>query len=132
MTQPISNSTQADSPITASRGFVDWLVSQNASLAVSTYQTGKLFLIGRNENGQFSVFERTFERPMGLAGNDQTIFMASLFQLWRLENVLQHGDTLEKYDRSFVPQVGFTTGDLNVHDVALDDDGVPHLSLIHI
>ena len=122
----------AASPITASRGFVDWLKSQNVSLAISTYQTGKLFLVGHNENGQFSVFERTFERPMGLAGNDQTIFMASLFQLWRLENVLQTGMTKEGFDRSYVPQVGFTTGDLNVHDVALDGDGVPHLALIHI
>ncbi len=112
-------------PITASRGFVDWLVSQNVSLAVSTYQTGKLFLIGHNENGQFSVFERTFERAMGLAGNDQTIYMATLYQLWRLENVLQTGATTEGYDRSYVPQVGYTTGDLNIHDVALDGDGNP-------
>ena len=113
------------SPITASRGFVDWLVSQNVSLAISTYQTGKLFLIGHNPNGRFSVFERTFERAMGLAGNDQTIFMATLYQLWRLENVLQPGETTEGYDRSYVPQVGYTTGDLNVHDVAVDGDGNP-------
>ena len=127
MTQEtIATSTPSNtSPITASRGFVEWLKSQNASLAVSTYQTGKLFMIGHNENGQFSVFERTFERPMGLAGYDQTIFMATMFQLWRLENVLQPGTTKDGYDRSFVPQVGFTTGDLNIHDVALDGDGIP-------
>ena len=57
---------------------------------------------------------------MGLAGNDQTIYLATLYQLWRLENVLQPGETTEGYDRSYVPQVGYTTGDLNVHDVALD------------
>ena len=108
--------------ISASRGFVDWLGSQNVSLAISTYQTGKLFLVGRNENGQFSVFERTFERAMGLAGDDQSIYMATLYQIWRLENVLQPGMTTDGYDRSYVPQVGFTTGDLNVHDVALDDN----------
>ncbi len=84
------------------------------------------FVIGHNQDGRFSVFDRTFERPMGLAGNDQTIFMASLYQLWRLENVLPPGMTTEGYDRSFVPQVGFTTGDLNVHDVALDREGIPH------
>ena len=80
MTQEISaaGAPANASPITASRGFVDWLVSQDVSLAISTYQTGKLFLIGHNPNGQFSVFERTFERAMGLAGNDQTIFMATL------------------------------------------------------
>lgn len=109
--------------MTASRGFVDWLVSQKVSLAFSTYQTGKLFLIGHNDHGRFSVFERTFERAMGLAGNDQTIYMASLYQLWRIDNVLEPGESVEDFDRFFVPQVGHTTGDLNVHDVALDAEG---------
>ena len=48
----------------ASRGFVEWLANQQASLALSTYQTGKLFLVGYNDNGQFSVYERNFERAM--------------------------------------------------------------------
>lgn len=117
---------QIETPlISASRGFVGWLSSQNAALAISTYQTGKLFLIGHNQNSQFSVFERTFERAMGLAGNAQTIYMATLYQLWRMENVLQPNETTQDYDRSYVPQVGFTTGDLNVHDVALDGNGRP-------
>jgi uncharacterized protein (TIGR03032 family) len=110
--------------ISASRGFVDWLASENVSLAVSTYQTGKLFLIGRNPSGQFSVFERTFERAMGLAGNDQSIFMATQFQIWRLENCLQPGGSTDGYDRSYIPQIGLTTGDLNIHDVALDSEEV--------
>jgi uncharacterized protein (TIGR03032 family) len=112
-------------PMVASRGFVEWLISQNVSLAISTYQTGKLFLVGHNENGQFSVFDRTFERAMGLAGNDQSIYMATQFQIWRLENVLQTAETTEGYDRSYVPQVGYTTGDLDIHDVAIDASGNP-------
>ena len=112
----------AAGPMTASRGFVDWLIREKVSLAISTYQAGKLFLVGHHADGRFSVFERTFERAMGLAGNDQTIYMATLFQLWRLENCLQPGETTEGYDRSFVPQIGNTTGDLNIHDIALDGD----------
>ena len=111
--------------MTASRGFVGWLISQQVSLAFSTYQTGKLFLVGHNEDGRFTVYDRTFERAMGLAGDGQSIYMASLYQLWRLENVLQPGEILEGYDRHYVPQVGQTTGDLNVHDVALDAEGMP-------
>ena len=106
-------------PATASRGFVDWLTSQNVALAFTTYQTGKLFLIGHNEHGRLSVYERNFERAMGLCGNDQTLYMASLYQLWRIENALQPGETVEGYDRYYVPQVGHTTGDLNIHDIAL-------------
>ena len=119
----MSNSPSNTPLISASRGFVDWLESQNVSLAVSTYQTGKLFLFGRNPTGQFSAFERTFERAMGLVGDDQTIYMATLFQIWRLENVLQADESTDGYDRSYVPQVGYTTGDLNVHDIAIDSSG---------
>lgn len=112
-------------PMSASRGFVNWLVSQTVALAFSTYQTGKLFLVGHNEYGRLSVYERTFERAMGLAGDGQTIWMASLYQLWRLANAMAAGETIEGYDRYYVPQAGYTTGDLNVHDVALDPQGRP-------
>ena len=109
----MTNTTTAEPQewsMNASRGFVDWLANQHASLAMSTYQTGKLFLVGYNDNSQFSVYERTFERAMGLAGDGQTIYMATLYQLWRLENVLQAGEMLEGYDRHYIPQVANTTG----------------------
>lgn len=122
---PSAAPAQPPFPMTASRGFVDWLAAQDVSLAFSTYQTGKLFLIGRNDLGQFSVYERTFERAMGLAGDGQTFYMATLYQLWRLQNVLQPGETLDDYDRYYIPHTGFTTGDLNIHDVALDADRRP-------
>lgn len=53
-------------PMTASRAFVDWLVSQNVALAFSTYQTGKLFLVGHNEKGYLSA--RTYGEHMGSDG----------------------------------------------------------------
>ena len=49
--------------------------------------------------------------------------MSSLFQLWRFENVLPAGQTSNGFDRIFVPQVGYTTGDLDIHDVAVDESG---------
>lgn len=111
--------------IAVSRGFVQWLAQQNASLAISTYQTGKLFLIGHNRDGRYSVFERTFERAMGLAGDGQSFYLASLFQIWRFQNVLQPGETSDGYDRYYFPLVGRTTGDLDVHDLAISRDGRP-------
>ncbi|MDA0261541.1 MAG: DUF4915 domain-containing protein, partial [Proteobacteria bacterium] len=75
--------------INASRQFAPWLFEQNASLAFTTYRAGKLFLIGIDPGGgKLSVFERTFARCMGLWADRQTIYMSSLFQLWRFENAL--------------------------------------------
>jgi hypothetical protein len=67
--------TQAVSPapkleILTSRQFTNWLAEQAVSLAFTTYQAGKLFFIGLQPSGQLSVFERTFNRCMGLVSDD--------------------------------------------------------------
>lgn len=110
--------------ISASRQFTSWLASQKTSLAFSTYQTGKLFLIGLSQSGKLSVFERTFERCMGLWASPDRLYTSSLYQLWRFENVLEPGQLHNGgYDRLYVPQVGYTTGDLDIHDIAVDNNG---------
>ena len=111
--------------LTGSRQFTSWLVEQKASLAFTTYQSGKLFLIGMQANGHLSVFERTFNRCMGLAGDAQTLWMSTLYQLWRLENALAPGQTAEGYDRFYIPRTAYTTGDLDIHDIGIGTDGRP-------
>src|SRR5262249_46557229 len=100
-----------------------WLAEINASLAFTTYQTGKLFLIGLRPDGRISIFERTFNRCMGLHATGQTLYMSSLYQLWRFENSLAPGVLHEGYDRLYIPQVGYTTGDIDIHDIAIDEAG---------
>ncbi|WP_417514856.1 TIGR03032 family protein [Minwuia sp.] len=111
--------------LTPSRQFPDWLAEQNISLSFSTYQAGKLFLIGLQQDGRLSIFERTFNRCMGLWADGQTIWMSALYQLWRMENILPPGQLYQGYDRVYVPQVGYTTGDIDIHDVAVDDQDRP-------
>jgi len=69
------------------------------------------------------VFERTFNRCMGLWGDGQTLWMSSLYQLWHFENVLTPGEQYNGHDRLYVPRVGYTTGDLDIHDLAVDGGG---------
>lgn len=116
-------SSQAGLELTGSRQFTSWLAEQNVSLAFTTYQSGKLFLIGLRADGRLSVFERTFNRCLGLYATAETLYVTSLYQLWRFENFLSPGQTHQGYDRLYVPQIGYTTGDLDIHDVAVDTDG---------
>ena len=60
--------------LTGSRLFAAWLAGTRASLAFTTYQAGKLFLIGMKPDGRLSIFERSFPRCMGLGtGPDGTL-----------------------------------------------------------
>ena len=89
-----------------SRHFTGWLAEARLSLSCTTYQAGKLFLLGLNRDGRLSVFNRTLSRCMGLWGDGQTLYLSTLFQLWRFENSLEPGDTYQGYDRLYVPRVG--------------------------
>ncbi len=109
--------------INTSRQFSNWMLQHKLGLAFTTYQAGKLFLLGLQPDGRLSVFERTFNRCLGLWGDGQTLWMSSLYQLWRFENVLEPGQVASGYDRLYVPQAGYTTGDLDIHDVAVESSG---------
>ena len=115
--------TGATLEIIGSRRLTAWMAEMETSLAFTTYQTGKLFLIGLQPGGRLSVFERTFNRCMALCAVDDTLYMSSLYQLWRFENVLKPGQDYEGYDRLYMPINGHTTGDLDIHGVAVDKTG---------
>jgi uncharacterized protein (TIGR03032 family) len=66
-------------------------------------------------------------RCMGLWGDGQMLYLRTLFQLWRFENSLGPGETYQGYDRLYVPRVGWTTGDLDIHDIGVDARGRPVL-----
>jgi uncharacterized protein (TIGR03032 family) len=120
-----AEAAQSKFEILPSRQFPQWLAEHNLSLAFTTYQAGKVFFIGLQPNGRLSIFERTFNRCMGLWSDGQAMWMSTLYQLWRLENVLAAGESHDGYDRVYVPQISYTTGDLDIHDIGLDGAGRP-------
>jgi uncharacterized protein (TIGR03032 family) len=128
--------------VQGSRHFLDWLAELRVSLAFSTYQTGKVFFVGRKLDMGLAVFERSFDHCMGLwaSPDSRTLWLSSRFQLWRFEQVPaavvpcrpapDEGDdggmptwAERGYDVAYVPRVGYTTGDLDVHDIAVDANG---------
>jgi hypothetical protein len=82
---------QQQTTISTSRGFIDFLVTNRLSLALTSYQTGQLMLIGPLLDNRLSVFQRNFVRAMGLWASPQRLFLSSIAQIWRLENVLGAG-----------------------------------------
>ncbi|WP_299474279.1 TIGR03032 family protein [uncultured Roseibium sp.] len=124
----MDNNDAGQLKLTASAGFSDWLESQRISLAISTYQAAKIFLVGNNsETGRISVFERTFARAMGLAASPDArqLWLASQFQLWRFEDFLSQEEHKEPYDAVYVPIEGRTVGEVDIHDIHPRPDQPP-------
>lgn len=126
--QPSDTTTvepQVKLELQTSRQFPNFLAEQNISLAITTYQAGKLFLLGLQPDGRLSVFERTLERCMGLFATPGSLHVATLYQIWRFQNVLAPGILHQGHDALYSPRMSWVTGDLDVHDIALGTDGKP-------
>lgn len=107
-----------------SPGFCALLAKLNASVAFSSYQSGKFYLLGRNPNGGLMVNERVFPKAMGICVENGRIILATLFQIQCFENVLEPGLLVNNtFDACFVPRITYTTGVLDAHDVGLLDNG---------
>jgi len=76
---PAETAPEPNLEINASRQFVLWLAEQNISIGFTTYRAGKLFLVGLQDNGRLSIFERTFERCMGLVARGNSLYMSALY-----------------------------------------------------
>lgn len=113
--------------LTTSPGFADWLASRQVSLALTTYQAGKLFLIGLTAGGRLAVFERTFPRCMGLAvsADARTLLLATRHQILRLDDALAPGETWQGRDALYCPRAAWYTGDLDAHDIGFGPHGRP-------
>jgi uncharacterized protein (TIGR03032 family) len=106
--------------ITSSDGMWDWLSATGVSIAFTTYQSNRLFLVGRNPEHRLAVNERLFDKPMGLYLDHQRLIMSTRYQIWALENRLAPEEDYQGSDRLYIPSTAHTTGDLNVHDVTID------------
>ncbi len=110
--------------ITCSGGLADWLVRQGASLALSSYQTGQLYLIGVRRDCKINFHQVGVGRAMGLWADPQRLVLATQNQVLRFENVLAPDQRMGEADRHYLPHVAHTTGNLNIHDIVVLDNGV--------
>lgn len=106
----------------ASDGFNQWMAGAGGTLAVSTYQAGKLVLIGWNGR-QVTVLPRDFQKPLGLAVDGDRLALACRNEVIIFANadiLGPHHPELHagQYDTLFLPHIIYHTGDMNIHDIA--------------
>lgn len=115
--------TQALAPFSCSytREVPDILHQLHCSLALTSYQAGKVLLISPNGEN-LTQLARTFNKPMGMAVYDTRMAVATKYEVIILENAPVLARTYPKkpdhYDALFVPRASFYTGTVDLHDMA--------------
>lgn len=103
-----------------SDGFPQLLQQLGLSLAVTTYQAGKLMVI-RSDGQKLSMLLRSFERPMGLAFDPAAgrLHLLTKRILWQFHNESAIAPQLQPagcHDACFVPRRAHVTGDIAGHE----------------
>ncbi|MBT2130641.1 TIGR03032 family protein [Planktotalea lamellibrachiae] len=103
------------------------LLTLGASLCVTSYQSGALYLIGSKHSGGINIHQTGIQKPMGLAvRGDGGFDLTSLDQILRFANGLQPEERAnEIFDGCFVPRTVHVTGQLDAHDVGTLEDNTP-------
>ena len=110
--------------ILSSGGFSDWLAQQHVAIALTTYQAGRLFFIGRKPDGGLRAHERMIEHCQGLWTDGTELWTSAKTMLWRFRNDLPPDARTDRgADRRFVPREGRVTGAIDIHDIAVGDVG---------
>ena len=102
--------------------FSRWLEAESLALFCTTYQANRLLLIQPSGPDVLSAKERLFDRPMGLFLSGDSLYMATRYQIWRLDNIKPPIDA-HCLQPLYVPAASWTTGDIDPHELVVDDDG---------
>jgi uncharacterized protein (TIGR03032 family) len=100
------------------------------SLAISTYQAGKVILLSPKDENQLVQLPRTFAKPMGIALLDEPDKMAVACK----EEVIVFANSKELaisypknknlYDALYMPRCTYHIGQLDIHDLSWGVDGL--------
>jgi uncharacterized protein (TIGR03032 family) len=131
LTAPPQPQTSANGPpatvafhYTQTDNFPALLYQLRASLLVSTYQANKLLVVRASGNG-LSTLVRTFERPMGMAGDARRLALGTRDQVWLFRNAPDIAPRVEpagQHDACYLPRSSHVTGDIAIHEMAWADD----------
>ncbi len=96
----------------------------NASLLVSTYQSGRVIAL-RADGDKLNTHLRYFASPMGMAFDGHRLALGTVKEIWDFRNMPDSAERLHpnKHDACFMPRNMHVTGDIRVHELAFDGGG---------
>lgn len=108
------------------RHFTTWLSTQNCVLVVSSYSTAHVFTIGLDDKGEITNWFTNICRAMGINYSKETenliISNVGNIIVYKDKGALKNSQ-FGVFDTNFIPQVGYFSGDVDVHDVCETKSG---------
>jgi uncharacterized protein (TIGR03032 family) len=111
-------------------GFPELIHRLGGSLAVTTYQAGKILLLSAPSPDRLVQLPRTLEKPMGMAvhSDGKRLAIACKQNVQTFANAPELAANYPKnpgtYDALFLPRATYHTGPMDWHDLAWTDDGL--------
>lgn len=98
------------------------------TIAISTYQAGKLIFISAKNKERLIQLPRSFEKAMGVAIEGSKMAIACKDEVILLQNSPQLAEFYPKnpkvYDAMYMPRVTYHTGAIDVHDLDFCETGL--------
>lgn len=120
--------TAGDAPaVTAVRfehspGFPDVLAQLGVSLLVSTYQAGKVLVIGAGDGGKLRITFHNFEQPMGMAVAPTALAVGTRRAVWFFSaargELASRMEPIGSFDGAYLARSATFTGSIACHDLA--------------
>src|SRR5262245_21687651 len=100
--------------------FVPILTEAGVSLLISTYQAGKLVVVG-TDHGKLTLSFHNFEQAMGLALSKNTLAVGTRYQVWYLAREAGMAKQLDRgqaHDDCYLARQSHFTGQIHIHELA--------------
>ena len=111
---------------THSPTFSQLLHDLGCTLAITTYQAGKLIFISAPDPDKLVQLPRSFEKPMGIAVKENAIGLATRQEVVVLRDASRMAAKYPKqpgtYDALYLPRAVYFTGELDIHDLHWHED----------
>jgi len=120
--------TQHLPPFTCSvsPGMQELLWKLQGTLAITTYQAGKLIFISSVSERDIIQLPRQYDKAMGLAVKDNRLAVATQYEV----QVLASSGSLARnygsgsYDTLYLPRATYYSGEIDLHDMAWGNEGL--------
>lgn len=117
-------------PFTCSftEGVPELLFNLSCTIAISTYQAGKVIFISAKDKNGLVQLPRTFKKAMGIAVNGPQLAIATRHEIVILADNKTLAASFPKqpntYDALYLPRSVYYTGEADIHDLAFTPAGL--------